>query len=58
MIYVYEVGYSINTTNLPPCIKEVRASNPKEGEIKLQSDIPKGLSIRCIKLVGSKGIDK
>ncbi len=58
MIYLYEVGYSVGGANLPPSIKEVRANNPKEGEAKLQNDIPKGLSIRCIKLIGSKYIDK
>lgn len=54
MIYIYEVGYATEISNLPCCVKEVDATNPKEGEIKLKKEVPTGMKIRKITLIGSR----
>lgn len=54
MIYIYEVGYSKESVNLPPCIKEVNASNPNEGKKRIKEEVPDGLNIRKITLIGSR----
>lgn len=54
MIYVFEVGYTREKFNLSPCIKEVVAKDANEGKKIIKKEIPKGMGIRQITLIGSK----
>jgi hypothetical protein len=54
LIYVFEVGYQRNGYNLPPCIKDVLADNANNAKKKLKEEIPVGMKIRAINLIGSR----
>jgi hypothetical protein len=56
MIYVFEVGYKRNGVSLPPCVVDVRASDPNEAKSRLEKEKPDGMEIRKTILIGSRKV--
>jgi hypothetical protein len=54
MIFVFEVSYKMNGSNLPVKIVEIKAQNKQDAIKQIHDDCPNGYIVRHCTLVGSR----
>jgi len=54
VLYIFEVVYSVNGSELPPQVKEIKAQTPIYAEKFLREDCPDNFKINSMTLIGSR----